>query len=31
VKESLEAQAPASFSPAINSLDYLVKSITVRK
>ena len=31
VKEALEAQAPGSFFPTINSLDSLVRSITVRK
>lgn len=31
VKGALEAQAPGSFFPTINSLDYLVRSITVRK
>lgn len=29
MKETLEAQAPGSFSPTINSLDSLVESITV--
>jgi hypothetical protein len=31
VKDALEAQAPGSFYPTINSLDSLVKSITVRQ
>jgi hypothetical protein len=31
VKEALEAQAPDSFSPTIDSLDSLVKSITIRQ
>jgi hypothetical protein len=31
VKEALEAQLPGSFSPTIDSLDSLVKSITVRQ
>jgi hypothetical protein len=30
VKDALEAQAPDSFAPTINSLDNLVKSITIR-
>ena len=31
VKEALEAQAPSSFSPSIDSLDSLVKSILIRQ
>jgi hypothetical protein len=30
VKDALEAQAPGSFSPTINILDSLVKSISIR-